>query len=63
MKELIDLFRLIELTRSQPQSGYALSGIPKSELSDLAAHHYLVTFIGWQLARRVQAKGAHTSLS
>ena len=39
-----------------------MSGIPKSELSDLAGHHYLVTFIGWQLARRVQANGARINI-
>ena len=49
MNKLVNLFKLLELTRSQPQYGYALAGIPKAELSDLAQHHYLVTFMGWQL--------------
>src|SRR5579872_1840337 len=58
MNHLAKLFKLLEITRSQPQYGYALAGIPKAELSDLAQHHYLVTFIAWQLALGVQAKGA-----
>jgi 5'-deoxynucleotidase YfbR-like HD superfamily hydrolase len=58
MEHLTKLFRLLEITRSQPQYGYALAGIPKGELSDLAQHHYLVTFIAWQLAVSVKAKGA-----
>ncbi len=58
MQHLAKLFKLLEITRSQPQYGYALAGIPKAELSDLAQHHYLVTFIAWQLALSVHAKGA-----
>ena len=52
----------MELMRSQPQYGYALSGIPKAELSDLAAHHYLVTFMAWQLARHCQRAGAKINI-
>lgn len=62
MHKLTELFRLIELTRSQPQYGYALAGIPKDELSDLAQHHYLVAFIAWQLAVNLNAKGAKLSV-
>lgn len=58
MNKLTELFRLIELTRAQPQYGYALAGIPKAELSDLAQHHYLVAFMAWQLAVNLKAKGA-----
>jgi len=47
MDNLTKLFKLVELTRFQPQYGYALAGIPKEELSNLAEHHYLVTFIAW----------------
>ncbi len=62
MQHLAKLFKLIELTRSQPQSGYALAGIAKQDLSDLAQHHYLVTFIAWQLARYVKKAGANISV-
>jgi len=48
----------MELTRSQPQYGYALAGIQQDELSNLAEHHYLVTFIAWQLASQVKKAGA-----
>lgn len=58
MKNLKDLFRVIELTRSQPQYGYALAGIAKDKLSNLAEHHYLVTFIAWQLAANLEKAGA-----
>ncbi len=58
MKHLTNLFKLVEITRSQSQYGYALSGIQKHELSDLACHHYLVTFIAWQLARNLNRAGA-----
>lgn len=62
MTNLVKLFRLAELMRSQPQYGYALAGIPKDELSDLAQHHYLVTFMAWQLALNLKAKGANLSV-
>ncbi len=58
MQHLTNLFKIIELTRSQPQYGYALAGIQQDDLSNLAEHHYLVTFIGWQLARNLKARGA-----
>lgn len=58
MKNLPNLFKLIELTRAQVQQGYLLSGIHKDELSNLAEHHYLVTFIGWQLAINLKEAGA-----
>jgi len=53
----------MELTRSQPQYGYALAGIPQDELSNLAEHHYLVTFIAWQLARQVKNAGANINIA
>lgn len=62
MEHLTKLFKLIELTRSQPQYGYALAGIPKQDLSDLAQHHFLVSFIAWQLARNLKAAGATISI-
>ncbi len=58
MDSLTTLFRLLQIARSQPQYGYALSGISKSDSSDLAQHHYLVTMITWQLARMVKRAGA-----
>jgi len=59
MKKLPDLFKLIELTRSQVQYGYLLSGIKRDQLSNLAEHHYLVTFIAWQIALNLKQAGAH----
>jgi len=58
MKHLTNLFKLMELTRSQPQYGYALAGIQQDELSNLAEHHYLVTFTGWQIASHLKQAGA-----
>jgi 5'-deoxynucleotidase YfbR-like HD superfamily hydrolase len=63
MKSLTDLFKIIELTRSMPQYGYALSGIKQDDLSNLAEHHYLVTFIAWQLGRLVQRSGGEIDLA
>lgn len=63
MNTATQLFKLIQITRSQPQYGYALAGIPKHELSDLAQHHYLVTFISWHLARIANASGAHIQVA
>ena len=57
MKKLTNLFDLIQLTRTQPQYGYALSGLKKEELSNLAEHHYLVTFIAWQMAKYLELQG------
>src|SRR5258708_2587363 len=59
MKHLPDLFKLMELTRAQTQYGYLLSGIPRDQISNLAEHHYLVTFIGWQLATNLKQAGAN----
>lgn len=52
----------MELTRSQPQYGYALAGIQQDELSNLAEHHYLVTFTAWQLASHVKKAGAKLNI-
>jgi 5'-deoxynucleotidase YfbR-like HD superfamily hydrolase len=62
MKHLTKLFKLLELTRSQPQYGYALRGIAQDNLSNLAEHHYLVAFIGWQLALEANRSGAHLNV-
>lgn len=58
MLNLAKLFRLLELTRSQPQYGFALRGIPTGLLSNLAEHHYLVAFFGWQLTLEANRNGA-----
>lgn len=58
MNHLTKLFKIMELTRSQPQYGYAVRGMRQDELSNLAEHHYLVTFFGWQLALEANARGA-----
>lgn len=63
MNNFAKLFKLIEITRSQPQYGYALAGIKKDDLSDLAQHHYLVTFIAWQLGVDLISKGAKLNLA
>jgi 5'-deoxynucleotidase YfbR-like HD superfamily hydrolase len=63
MNSLTTLFRLLEVTRAQTQYGYALSGVPKADLSDLAQHHYLVTMITWQLARMAMQAGGKVDLA
>jgi len=62
VENLTKLFRLIQTTRSVPLYGYALSEIPKGDIPDLAQHHYLVTFIAWQLARHLKQAGANINV-
>ena len=45
--------RLLQTARAMPQTGYVLGGVKKSDLSDLAQHHYLVTITGWYLANLI----------
>lgn len=59
MKNLTDLFRIVELTRAQIQYGYVLNNLKPGEASNLAEHHYLVTFIAWQLARYAKSQGGN----
>ncbi len=62
MKNLSNLFKIIELTRSQIQQGYLVTGIPTDRISNLAEHHYMVTFIGWQLAWHLKEAGANIDI-
>ena len=62
MNEYTRLFKFIELTRSQPQYGYTLDGIRTDDLSNLAEHHYMVTFIAWQMARYLQNHGVEINV-
>lgn len=57
MKRLIDLFKVAEWTRSMPQTGYAAGGMPQALLGNLAEHHFLVTFMAWQLSELINQKG------
>lgn len=61
MKKIIDLINLLEISRNQPQYGYAVAG-GNSRIGNLAEHHYLVTMIGWQLASLVKSKGAKVDI-
>ena len=58
MEKLHQLFQMLELTRNQPQYGYAIAGIAKGAQSDLAQHHYLVAMIALFLARGSVLEGA-----
>jgi 5'-deoxynucleotidase YfbR-like HD superfamily hydrolase len=62
MKNLTNLFKLIELTRHIQQYGYVPAGIKRSDLSNIAEHQYLVTFIAWQLALYLKEKGANINI-
>jgi 5'-deoxynucleotidase YfbR-like HD superfamily hydrolase len=39
-----------------------MSGVHKEKLSNLAEHHYLVTFIGWRLAKALKDQGANIDI-
>ncbi len=56
---IFDLFKVMQLTRAQVQYGYAISGLKKHELSTLAEHHYLVTFVAWRLADAAKQAGGN----
>ena len=58
MENLTTLFKLLECTRLQPQYGYALAGVSKSEMSDLAQHHYMVGIIALLLGKFLNSRGA-----
>lgn len=57
MEEVIKLINLLQISRIQPQYGYAVSG-GNSRLGNLAEHHYLVTMLAWQLSEIVTKAGA-----
>lgn len=57
MNNLIDLINLLQITRIQPQYGYAVSG-GNARIGNLAEHHYLVTMLAWQICEMVNSKGA-----
>ncbi|MDD5050688.1 MAG: HD domain-containing protein [Candidatus Pacebacteria bacterium] len=57
MEHLTKLFHILELTRKQPQYGYAVNG-GDMPLSNLAEHQYLVAMLAWQIAASLNTKGA-----
>lgn len=57
MQDIQKLIAILELTREQPQYGYLLTGIPLNQTSNLAEHHYLVTWIGLLLAKIINKQG------
>lgn len=61
MEHLIKLFHLLELTRNQPQYGYAIWG-GNVRMGNLAEHHYMVSMIAWQLASVLNESGAKLNI-
>jgi 5'-deoxynucleotidase YfbR-like HD superfamily hydrolase len=61
MKHLTKLFHLLELTRNQPQYGYAIWG-GNVRMGNLAEHHYMVSMIAWQLASVLNESGAKLNI-
>lgn len=57
MTHLTKLFHILEITRMQPQTGYAIWG-GDMRLGNLAEHHYMVAMIAWQLAANANSAGA-----
>lgn len=62
MKKLTNLFKILQISRSQPQYGYVGTGFLKHELSNLAEHHYLATIFAWQLGEHLNKAGAKLNL-
>jgi 5'-deoxynucleotidase YfbR-like HD superfamily hydrolase len=59
---LTNFFKILQLSRVQPQNGYQPAVRSKGEVSDLAQHHYLVTMLAWQLARASSKTGAKVNV-
>jgi 5'-deoxynucleotidase YfbR-like HD superfamily hydrolase len=62
MKHLTKLFHLLEISRNQPQYGYAIWG-GGVRMGNLAEHHYMVSMIAWQLASSVNSVGAKLDIA
>jgi putative hydrolase of HD superfamily len=58
MNKIIELINLLQISRSQPQYGYAVAG-GNVRIGNLAEHHYLVTMLAWQLSEMVNEAGAN----
>lgn len=58
MNKIIDLINLLQISRNQPQYGYAVAG-GNARIGNLAEHHYLVTMLAWQLCEMVNLEGAN----
>ena len=57
MKSIVNLFKMVQATRGMTLIGWALRGISRDQQSNLAEHHYLVTFISWRLALLAKREG------
>lgn len=57
MDKIVDLINLLEISRAQPQYGFAIAG-GNARMSNIAEHQYLVAMVGWQLAEIANAAGA-----
>lgn len=62
MDKIIELINLLEITRAQPQYGYAVAG-GNGRIGNLAEHHYLVAMIGWQIADALNKKGSDLDIA
>ncbi len=61
MNNIIELTNILQISRIQPQYGYAVAG-GNTRIGNLAEHHYLVTMLGWQLSEFVNSKGANIDI-
>ena len=61
MNNIIELTNILQISRIQPQYGYAVAG-GNTRIGNLAEHRYLVTMLGWQLSEFVNSKGANIDI-
>jgi 5'-deoxynucleotidase YfbR-like HD superfamily hydrolase len=61
VNNIIELTNILQISRIQPQYGYAVAG-GNTRIGNLAEHHYLVTMLGWQLSEFVNSKGANIDI-
>ncbi len=57
MKHLTNLLHILEISRTQPQYGYAVNG-GDMPLGNLAEHQYLTAMLAWQIAASLNDAGA-----
>lgn len=59
MEKLLTLLSILQLTRQQPLTGFTIAGIKKTELPNLASHHYTAALSAMLVSRHIKKLGGH----
>lgn len=57
MEKLITLLSVLQITRQQPLTGFTIAGIKKTELPNLASHHYTAAVSAMLVSRHIKKIG------